>query len=158
MINNVKIEYNKESGETELTLKYGYNLNKLYDMCDKDLKCWQDNLSKDERNKFYLFVSTLNNNGYETTLINNDFYRITPKCMPFELDDYKAIKGEKIKPNYKSYMDMLHCYFLILDINKDTKKVIIYDSEDLVLRTYTVSEMYELFTRLDGTKFEKGVI
>jgi hypothetical protein len=145
----------------KINVELEFDIDKLYQMTENEFIEWYNNLNLMEKIKYNLFVLINENNGEEVKYLEefNGYYRVTPKVelIPYELEDYKKIAGEKIdvsKDYYVPCREIEHdC--IIVDVNRKTNKVIVYIEFYKQLKSYTLCKMHDLFTRLDGTKFEK---
>ena len=138
----------------KITVELEYDIDKLYQKSKKEFIQWYNVLNYFDKKKYDLFVEVNRHIG-KSVMYLEDYegnYRVVPEpqLVPFELSDYKAIAGSRIK--HYSFTDLT---FIIVDINNKTNKVIIYDEVTKKLISNTIKEMHCSFVRLDGTKFEK---
>ena len=148
MSDNIKIEYNKETGETELTVKLAYNLKKLYDMSEDVYYIYNKAMHLVEYHKYRTFIDCLVDNGYKMDIIRS--YPIVipkPQLVPYDDEDFRKIRKQEIRTQETGELHLL--------IDVKGNDVVLYRYEDGILRTGSIQSMCKEFCFPDGTKFEK---
>lgn len=145
----------------KVNVEIEFNEKLLYSMTKEEFVDWYNFLHNIEQAKYDYFIEYIKvQNLYNIELIKSKFgtnyYRaiIEPQLMPFELKDYKNIKYERIMLDKNRKSEFA---FIIIDVDTNINKVIIYNEVKTALKKFTIKEMYDLFVRYDGTKFEKEV-